>query len=342
MDVLCPSCQKKLTLPDAHAGQPAKCPECNSTFTAPALPAMPAAGFVPPPPPPSPPPFTPAPVLTPTPAAAPAPHPFDGEGFAHSPPVPAPQETRSAASPASSVAPAPAEYTHRLSAHANPRVLQPLAALAVLGLFVLSFFPWVGRYPGGVPVVTQSAWQAAFGAETVDEDLKKMLSGPAPGKDAPSEERPGASGLMILFVLLLILALLGTLAAAAWNVIPVALPASAQAFKPWRWGIAAALLLLTLVLLVLQEVSGFNLEARTTAEVDRSMEGLKKLADVGGKAADEKRIAILRGTALTQLYRTAALRWATALNALALVCALLVYWVERRRSRPVPRVDLLW
>src|SRR5205807_2326346 len=60
MDFLCPSCQKMLTVPDQYAGTLMKCPLCQNTFQAPALPAKPppleAAGpATPPTPPPAPP-----------------------------------------------------------------------------------------------------------------------------------------------------------------------------------------------------------------------------------------------------------------------------------------------
>jgi hypothetical protein len=242
------------------------------------------------------------------------------------------------------VSPPPADYAHRWSAHFNPHVLQVVAALSALTVFVLSFFPWVGRYPGGVPLATQSAWQAAFGAETVDKELLKKLP-PALrlGTGGKSEEAVGVSGMMILFVLLLIATLLVTLAAAVWNLAPVALPARLQALKPWRWGIAAVLLLLTLLVLVLQEVSGFHLETRAAAEVDKALDAQQKRATAAGtESAEAKLAAVQRGVKLGQLQRTAALCWATGLSALALACALLVFWVERRGSRPPPRVDMLW
>jgi hypothetical protein len=241
------------------------------------------------------------------------------------------------------VPPPPGDYTHRWSAHVNPRVLQVLVVLAMLGVVVLSFFPWVGRYPGGLPVVTQSAWQAAFGSETVDTELKKMLPELRLGPATKTDEPVGSSGMLILFVLLLIPTLLVTVAAAFWDALPAAVRARIQGLKSWRWGLAVLLLLLTFVLLVVQQVSGFNLETRTTADVDRAVEDLQKAATASeAKSVDVKRAAVERGVRLHQLQRTAALSWATWLEALALICALLVVWVERRANRPLPRLDVLW
>src|SRR6516225_5171125 len=56
MELMCPHCQQKLTIPDQYAGQLMRCPLCNGTFTAPALSAPPPPVFsmTPEPPPPSP------------------------------------------------------------------------------------------------------------------------------------------------------------------------------------------------------------------------------------------------------------------------------------------------
>src|SRR5207248_4457653 len=58
MELLCPNCQKKLTVPEQYAGQLMRCPMCQGTFTVPSLPSAVAAepagpvGFGAPPPPP--------------------------------------------------------------------------------------------------------------------------------------------------------------------------------------------------------------------------------------------------------------------------------------------------
>ena len=39
MNLLCPNCQKMLTVPEQYAGQLMKCPLCSTNFTVPALPA---------------------------------------------------------------------------------------------------------------------------------------------------------------------------------------------------------------------------------------------------------------------------------------------------------------
>src|SRR5437868_14538270 len=79
MELLCPSCQKTLTIPDQYAGQLMKCPLCQQTFTAPALPPTPAAAAPPPPAPPI--------QMEPLPPMS-APPPARGDGFATAPAAP--------------------------------------------------------------------------------------------------------------------------------------------------------------------------------------------------------------------------------------------------------------
>src|SRR6516164_2904232 len=56
MELLCPNCQKKLTVPEQYAGQIMRCPLCQGTFNVPAMPSTVAAegaepvGFYTPPP----------------------------------------------------------------------------------------------------------------------------------------------------------------------------------------------------------------------------------------------------------------------------------------------------
>jgi hypothetical protein len=219
-------------------------------------------------------------------------------------------------------------------------VLQGLASAAVLLVFLLSFFPWVGLYPGGVPVVTQSAWQAAFSSEWTDKDYVEALKTAGESRTAAD---PGASGLLIVYVLLLILVLLLTLAAVQYALRVLKLPAALERVRPWRWGIVAAVAALALVFLVIQEIASFPLEARVAEETDKALEDRQKKASAGdAPPAVVKALAVERGMRLGQVRRTAALTWATWLNLFAVVCALLAFLIERRGARPAPRVDILW
>jgi hypothetical protein len=211
--------------------------------------------------------------------------------------------------------------------------LQGIAVLAVVVLFVLSFFPWVGVFPGGVPVTTQSAWQAGFGGHSVDAELAKQ----APG--GHKDEAQGGNGLLIVYALLLVPILLLTLGAGLLTVLPGKLPPWLERLKPWRWGIVAGVGLLAFVLLTLQLVTGFSVEGKVQTAADKALEQRQKAAKT---QVDLQLVSIDRGTAVGVLYRTTALTWVFWLQLLLVICAAIVFRLERRPGRPMPRIDVSW
>src|SRR5437867_4151657 len=150
MELLCPNCQKKLTVPEQYAGQLMRCPMCQGTFTVPALPSTVAAepagpvGFGAPPPPPQ----SEAYGVAPEPAGPAAPAP------------PLASETPSAASSAApaQAAAAPASpsagYSRICAMQIEPQVVQWLP-LGIIVVFFLTFFPWHGTF---------TAWRIGFGS----------------------------------------------------------------------------------------------------------------------------------------------------------------------------------
>lgn len=143
MNLLCPSCQKMLQVPDQYAGQQMRCPLCNNIFTVPGLadaPAMPPAQ-------PAPLPFSPPPAPPPLPASS------------SQPPPPLPS------APAPSQAPAPppppvvvGDYTKMKSIFISPTVVPWITFGSVALLFLFSFFPWFGAGP----LVKVSPWDLGF------------------------------------------------------------------------------------------------------------------------------------------------------------------------------------
>jgi hypothetical protein len=236
----------------------------------------------------------------------------------------------------------PGDYRHRGTLWIGPNFWRWAAVAAAFFVVVLSFFPWLGYYPGGVPVRTQSAWQAAFGGESVDADLAKkvpLFDAPAKDKGSPG---PGSNGLLIVYVLLLFPLLLLTAAVAVWDLMPLPqLPAAVQGLRPWRWLIVTGLALLALLFLVVQMLAGFSLESTVQARVESAMPLTPKDGKtLPPKEARERRME--RGLLVEPLRRTGALRGASSLNMLLLVSALVMFWLERRGARPHPRIDVLW
>lgn len=163
MELLCPSCQQRLSIPDQYAGQLMKCPLCNNTFTAPSLqtiPAAPAAASPPPAPPPPPP--APAP---PPPAPAPlgpAQLPAIMEGIAplsfapESPSAPAAASQDNGTVPFMPAAPEMpvTDYQRFCTVWISPRIVPWIPPVGMVLIFILSFLPWASSL---------SAWGLSFG-----------------------------------------------------------------------------------------------------------------------------------------------------------------------------------
>src|SRR6516225_9348759 len=135
MELMCPHCQQKLTIPDQYAGQLMRCPLCNGTFTAPALSAPPPPVFS----------------MTPEPPPPPPPSPISTE----------PMQPSSLPPPLPETLPplAPGEYSRSLKIVFSPRVIPWITPAGLLLVLLLSFLPWLGQ-------LHFNAWHLAFGGES--------------------------------------------------------------------------------------------------------------------------------------------------------------------------------
>src|SRR5262245_34941850 len=129
MRLLCPFCQKAITVPDTEAGKAVHCPECGEQFAAPQL-------FSP----------TPYPMAESRPAAA------DYRSPA-SEPVPETYVSERPEGPDLGHLPAVDRELSGLGRVASfpldPRVIRWIPAAALFLAFILSFFSWNGLFPGG-------------------------------------------------------------------------------------------------------------------------------------------------------------------------------------------------
>lgn len=190
-----------LQVPEQYAGQMMKCPLCGGTFTVPTLPpapSAPAAGA--------------AAAPAPPPEAPPAPPPsFNG------PPPPVPP---------------PAGYQHVRAFYAGKEFAQWLTPAAMLLVFLLLFFPWIGQVDSKLEEVSCSGWSAVFD-----------------------------SGLGIVFALFYLLALLVVGSMASVSFVPAAaLPPAVQQCLPWRPHIIVSAVLVSFLFLVLLLIAGFGPE----------------------------------------------------------------------------------
>jgi len=211
MELLCPQCQQRLTIPDQYAGQVMRCPLCNGTFTAPALTAP-----APPPPPPLLPPLQFAPEV-----AAPVPPPLPLEppssrrdtGLKTGPP-PAPPPPP----------PPPGEYTRTFKISVRPAIVPWIAPGGLFLVLVLSVFPWihVGVNLEELHVrVSANAWSLGFGN--------------------------GADAILGLYLILLLLSLIAAVPSALVSLRLIPAPPFIQTLGPWRLVIVGGIALLSLL-----------------------------------------------------------------------------------------------
>jgi hypothetical protein len=367
MNLLCPNCHQRLEIPDHYTGQMMKCPLCSGTFTAPALPAGSAPAGEP---------VAAAPAPPATPPAGPPPaqdvYGVRAEPEAR-PPEPAPAVPERAmparAEPdRAAVTPAPAErepypaaapseggYTRSASVRFNPQVLQWVPPAALFLIFIFQWFPWVGVYPGGVAMVTQTAWGAGFGGysenpglgsyyfpDNVTEGkthavLFKMTTDK--DKDVP-DNRPRVSVLTLFYLLLFIPTLVVTIAAVVLPYTQVKLPPQVEQLMPWRWAIVTGLTAVLLLFLVLQLLLNFSLEARMKAWYD-AQPGQQHKEDMAVQT--RLRADADRGVFVDSLERKWPLRWSVVLHLLAVLAAALVFWhAQRGEGAPVAKLELRW
>jgi hypothetical protein len=375
MNLLCPNCQKMLTVPEQFAGQLMKCPLCAGTFTVPALPAATATAAVAAPaappaasPAPSPPPASAPPAPA---SAAPTHEPeiYSVRDYPAEAPVPAnptpsaphlvtttPQPAPAAAlePPPATITPAPViggtpgpapephpavpeGYHHIRSLRLNPRVLPWVAPVCLVVVFFLLFFPWAGVYPGGVPMITASGWGAVFGGGSADFDLKDTpLVGKALEPEKPAENPfAGASILGIFYVLLFFVVLAVTLASVILERVHVKLPPGIQMAMPWRWGIVAASNLVLLLFLALQVWLGFTMESKYKDWVSKNVGRQDPKTTPETKVRDAE-----QGMALEAYRDTVWLKLTVLLHLVAVIGSFLMFYVDRRGpNRPLPRID---
>jgi hypothetical protein len=375
MNLICPHCQKMLTVPDENAGQLTKCSHCEQTFLVPSLPQPVAGGVLEDLPldiPLAPLPPEAAATTPPSAAKEQPPMPEDDGGVyrvAAEPPWPAPgqserREERVSASVRPPTAPAPrpprvaapppkpapappppkappppppSGFEHIYVITLSPRVVQWIAPICLALVFLLLFFPWVGAYPAGHGVYTQSGFQAWWGTFSTDPVGEKVLK-----KDAAIRE---AISMNFFRVSLWLILILGGIALAAAPLVmsrfTIRLPAALEQLWPWRQALLGGITLLALVILLSLAWGGLGLERALEAPVHQQIDAQQTSGMTG---EETQMMEIRRGAQLGELNlrRTVWLRWAVFFNLLALAGVGVEFWLERRGARLPPRAELNW
>jgi hypothetical protein len=333
MNLMCPNCQKMLTVPEQYAGQLMKCPLCAGTFTVPGLPpSMPASAPAPPPPP--------APdtyALHQEPAAPPPP----------APPPPAPASRAPAPEPplVEPIAPkqpagttSPGGYARTMTLTLNPVVIPWIAPVCLVLVLILSFFSWVGYYPGGYGVVTQNGLQFL----SVDPVYaRKVLA--LNSDTLPANAQPSTDILLIFFWLLFIPAMLLAVASVVVPMLKIQLPPVAQQLMPWRWGIAGAATILAFLFLLLQAMFGFSIESQSVEYLPNG-EKIERKTSGTPEEQQAERFRIATALASRGVERTVVFSMVFWLMLFSSLGCATQYWLDQRErtKRPLPRVDLMW
>ena len=312
---ICPNCLDRVDLADETAGTTADCPNCGKPFPVPAA-YQPSVD----------------------PGLAPAEKPSPPPGF--KPPTPP-------AAPAASFPTGPTEppapptgYESVCAATLSPMALAWTAVVSVSVVFVLSFFSWVGAFPGGYRAYTQTPWQAVPGWISMQTSFEETYD------ELPLLEArvPSDWVLVLPYLVFLVLAVV-----IGWVWLTVTVPDADRLPRAVRWlpriwpafpTILAGLIVAMFVLLVLQLSAGFGLETAVDARVAEQVAEIQAKDEAGNRLPRPFLIGETAGRYDVQT--TTAAVSAFALHIVALLAMVGWLWLRRRGSKPHPRLLAQW
>lgn len=316
MRLLCPYCQKAITVADSEAGKAVNCPECNQQFAAPQL-------------------YTPTPSVPPPPVEKPSfPVPLAvPETYTPEPKLDAPQ-------PRLPELPAPDQELsgfHSIrSLTLEPQVIRFIPAAALFVVFVLTFFSWNGLFPGGYSAYTQNAWYGAVGSlgrDAVSDDEMKI------GDDLNT--RLHMSWWLLPFLILMFPALALAFGGLVVDLLKIKIPPNFQTawkFRPAAIGLFALMMLL---FVLAQWASGFALQKAVSDKIEDRNAEKKGQANTPEKMQRwEMNVDSEKGYfhARTTIW----LRLAVLANLIAVLAAAVETCLMLRENKPLPRVGLMW
>lgn len=325
MRLLCPNCQRSIELADSDAGKTVACPICGQSFTTPQMYSAPV----------SPPPGYPPPAI---PVAAPATPALTPPGNTLTPHVlitPGTEGTEPAAAPKASTSGAmPAGYTRFRSFPLTGWHTRWLPPIALTLAFLLSFFSWVGLYPGDYGAYVQNGWECLFGFMTSNPGAEEVLKWEN-GLNDKLEHHPSLWLIPYFLILIpcMILAWLVVLQESIGFQIPFYLR------RQWarRHSVLAAAAVVLLLFLTLQWTVGFGLyhAAQDVVETQYSKEPQEPSNEVM-----KRKIKIGRDMGERNLRTTMWLRLSLLLHLLAATGIALDMAIAVRGKRPVPRIGI--
>jgi len=224
----------------------------------------------------------------------------------------------------------------------NPSVLRWIPPVFLVLVFLLTFFSWVGAYPGGYGIYTQNAWQAigkGYSVDPVGEGVFHL----SPEIDS----QIGAGWLLIFYILLLLLSIALAAASLVTMLVPLHLPPAVGPVLPLRFLLTAGVAALAFILLLIQLLWGMPLANALASYADKQREAARaaQAAEQNSPITEEqdKRLNMTYGAKLNSLnvHRTRWLTLVVFLHLLAVLAAAAMFWLERRGAKPPPRFDIV-
>ena len=318
MRLLCPYCQKPITVADSEAGKTVNCPECREQFAAPQL-------FTPPP----------TPYEAPgRPGWAPSPPPMP-ETHREAPERPEPMESRDLPE-----LPTPdrelSGYRKIRSVPMKPEVIRWIPPAAMTLVFLLTLFPWDGLFPGGNSAYTQNAWQCLFGSVSYDPVAERLM-----GFQSKLEERVHSNLWLLPYLFLLVPALVLAWAGPIVEVAKIKIPPNIEPYWKYRSAALAALLFFMFLLLLLQCATGFGIQRGVEQYIDDQFTLEKASAKTPEEIQTlEMKMDGIRGS--MRVRTTTALRLAIFFHLIAALAALGELGLALRGDKSPPRVAAMW
>lgn len=322
---LCPNCFASVELPPDAAGSSVPCPKCQMPIAVPAAyaPSVAASGGLP----------AGGGPVSPT----PGPNPMS-ESIAPPPPglnFPAVSAPPLPTFPSS----APTDSPRRaLGFCFRPLWLDWVPVVGLSAILALTLFNWVGTYPGGIRVYSQSPWFALFGEISTNGLPDELLL-----DEKEVEGLVTGNRWLIAYLPLLIVA-----TGLAWleriirdpniGTIPGPL-AWLPGLWPRRFPLLTALAAILLIILLVQCWRGFGLENAVKQKVSTIYE--KQLAEADTTPKKQK-VTVMMGQELAkyQLQGTTPLNVALGLHVIVLLGMLGRWWLHARGGKPYPELTL--
>ena len=232
----------------------------------------------------------------------------------------------------------PGEYQHFFSFTLQLRVLVWVPAICLTLAFCLTFFKWVGLFPGGYTAYSQNAWQALLGNFSSDPVCEPVLK-----LEQKIDKQIRTSWWLLPYLLMLFPAVLLTWfghIVTRYRLVD-RLPGFIRQVWPYRTQVLVALTAGTLITLLLQSWAGFGLQNGLKRGVEEEFAPRLAAAEV---SVDQEKVRVEMARELHNYHSdtTFWLRLTIYAHLLAVFSIALENWLVSRGEKPAPRLGMMW